>query len=135
MKPVTDYHAIFTTEELEQLLPHRLTDDFFEALLGDAKEGAYDIRLAFKGASTQLLKFELELHRRPGKCLACSLTYGLPKVFTCHPIINLKGLVQRITERLDGQAICGPWKLGRTLEISRDLHVVPLVIALAETHP
>jgi hypothetical protein len=132
MKPVSDFHAIYTPEVLEQLLPPRLCDDFFEALLGDAKEGAYDIRLAFKGADVQQLNFELELHRRPGKCLVCSLTYGLPKVFTRHPIINLKGLVERITERLEGPTTCRQWKLGRTLEISRDLHVVPLVITLAE---
>jgi hypothetical protein len=135
MKPIADYHAMFNPEELERLLPHRLADDFFEALLGDAKEGAYDIHLAFKGAHEKQLNFELQLHRRPGKCLACSLTYGLPKVFARHPIINLKGLVDSIAARLDGQASCRQWKLGRTLEISRDLHVVPLLITLGESHP
>lgn len=132
MKPVDDYHAIFSPGEMERLFPHHLSDDFFEALLGDAREGAYDIRLAFKSASTQHLSFELELHRRPDKCLVCSLTYGLPKVFARHPIINLSGLVQRISDRLNGRAIISKWKLGRTLEISKDLHVVPLIIDLSD---
>ena len=37
---------VFTPECLNDLFPPQRTDDFFDALFGDAEEGAYDIRLA-----------------------------------------------------------------------------------------
>ncbi len=124
------FAALFTTETLQELFPAERADRFFDALLGDPKEGAYDIRLAYNGFQEGQLRFALELHQRPRKCLACNLTYGLPTVFSRHPIIDIKGLVAAISGLLDGQGRCKGWKLGATVEKSRQLHVVPLLIAL-----
>jgi hypothetical protein len=127
----TTFTALFSREKLDELLPTERADQFFEALLGDADEGAYDIRLGFKEFKSGRLHFELQLHQRPRKCLACNLTYGLPNVFSRHPVIDIQGLVDGIGTLLDGQGRCTGWKLGNTQEISRQLHVVPLVIDLA----
>jgi len=121
---------LFSPEAIREIFPENLADDFFEALYGDPAEGAYDIGLAFREQSEGNLIFEFHLKQRPGKCLRCSLTYGLPQVFARHPVINIKELVQKIDARLDGQGTCGEWRLGRTREISEDFHVIPLVISL-----
>ena len=76
------------------------------------------------------LEFELHLVQRAGKCLNCHLTYGLPKVFSRHPVINISGLVQNIDKLIDGFARCTDWQLGNTREVSNDLHVIPLTILL-----
>lgn len=123
---------IFTSDILKKLFPDHLSDMFFDALYGDAKEGVYDIRLKFKGHKGNSLEFELHLIQRVGKCLNCHLTYGLPKVFSRHPIINISGLVQNIDKLIDGFARCTDWQLGSTREISSDLHVIPLTIFLDE---
>jgi hypothetical protein len=124
------YLELFTPDVLASLFPETRADQFFEALFGDAEEGAYDIRLAFKGHEERILRFELQMIQRPGKCLACHLTYGLPQVFTRHPVINLKGLVADIGHLIkDGHRIEG-WELGVTREKSRDLHVIPLILHL-----
>lgn len=125
------YSEIFTRDALETMFPKNRSNDFFDALYGDPTEGAYDIGLKFKGQGQDRLHFEFHLKERPGKCLACNVTYGLPQVFSRHPIINVKGVVQEIDKLLDGQAKCGDWQLGRTREVSRKLHVVPLTINLA----
>jgi hypothetical protein len=126
------YQDLFTSDELQRLFPETRTDRFFEALFGDADEGAYDIRLAFKGHDDNCLRFELQMIQRPGKCLACHLTYGLPQVFSRHPVINLKGLVADIAHLIeDGRRVEG-WELGVTRELSRSLHVIPLVLHLEE---
>ncbi len=52
------------------------------------------------------LHFDLQLKERPGKCLACNVTYGLPQVFTRHPVIDLKGVVREIETLLNGSAKC-----------------------------
>ena len=122
--------SLLTQETLDRLLPGERSDQFFDALLGDPAEGAYDIRLSFKVYRRRQLLLDLELHRRPGKCLACNLTYGLPKVFARHPILNIQGVVDQIGQLLDGQAHCSGWKLGATREVTRALHVVPLTIDL-----
>lgn len=122
--------SLFAQERLDRIFPLERADQFFEALLGDPAEGAYDIRLTFKALRNQQLLFDLELHGRPGKCLACNLTYGLPKVFVRHPVLDLHGVVAQIDKLLDGQGRCGEWKLGATREVTRALHVVPLVIDL-----
>ncbi len=124
------FAALFTPEKLQELFPAERADRFFDALLGDAKEGAYDIRLVYDVFRERQLRFALELRQRPRKCLACNLTYGLPTVFSRHPIIDIKGLVAAISGLLDGQGRCKGWKLGATVEKSRQLHVVPLLIAL-----
>ncbi len=121
---------IFTHEALQQLFPPERSNEFFDALFGDASEGAYDIALQFDcyDAGQQNLNFFLNLHERPGRCLACNLTYGLPEVFSRHPIINIKGLVAAIDELLAGSFACEGWKLGHTVQHGKSLHSIPLQI-------
>ncbi len=125
-------NEIFTKEKLDSIFPPDRADHFFDALYGDAGEGAYDISLLFAKylPETRDLLFEFHLNQRPGKCLACNLTYGLPQVFSRHPLINIKGLVQEIEKMLRGKAQCAGWQLGTTREISRSLHMIPLTIRL-----
>lgn len=123
---------IFTDKVLAELFPASRTNDFFEALFGDAAEGSYDIKLSFQGfsESTASLQFNLDLLERPGCCLVCSLTYGLPEVFSRHPVINIKGLVKDIEGKLAGQAVCTSWKLGHTVQQGKSLHSIPLTITV-----
>lgn len=121
---------LFTPAAMTALFPPEKTDRFFEALFGDVAEGAYDIRLAFKEHRREALEFEIQLTPRRGKCLACNLTYGLPAVLGRHPVIDISGVVAEIDRMLGGRARCGTWRLLETREISPELHVVPLVIAL-----
>lgn len=116
--------------ELDSLFPPEVADAFFEALYGEAEEGAYDIKLVFRKGDASALLLAFELHQRAGKCLVCNLTYGLPQVFQRHPIINVAGLSQRIAAAAGWS---GPVKfeLGRTEEQSTALHSVPLKITPA----
>ncbi len=129
MDTLTD---LFDDQVLNDLFPPERTDDFFEALFGDADEGAYDIHLRFDGheATPNSLRFFLDLIERPGCCLACNLTYGLPEVFSRHPVINIKGLVADIEEKLDGRARCVDWQLGTTVQQSKGLYSIPMIIQL-----
>ena len=106
--------------------------DFSEALYGDATEGAYDVSLAFKDYDSEQNKlfFELQLHERPGKCLACNLTYGLPEVLSCHPLLNIKGMVEKIESLLGGDTKCSSWELGATETPAASMHAIPLTINL-----
>ncbi len=122
--------TIYSQDRLDALFPPERANQFFDALFGDAGEGAYDIRLAFNAVKGNQLVFHFELHQRPGKCLACNLTYGLPQVFERHPIINTKEVVEQLCGLLNSDGNCGGWKLGNSIEISRALHVVPLIITL-----
>jgi len=124
--------AIFSDTILRQLFPPQRTADFFEALFGDDSEGAYDVKLRFGGYNerAKTLEFFLDLHERPGSCLVCSLTYGLPEVFSRHPVINIRGLVKEIEQQLDGSFICSGWKLGTTRQIDKSLHSIPFTISL-----
>jgi hypothetical protein len=124
------FAKLFAPDVLKQLFPGDRSDQFFDALYGDAEEGAYDISLEFIGYQKSRLEFMLRLTQRPGKCITCSLTYGLPEVFTRHPIINIKGLVQNIEARIDGRGRCVGWKLGSTQEMSNEIHGIPLIIML-----
>jgi hypothetical protein len=126
-------NEIFSDDVLQELFPSRRADDFFEALFGDASEGAYDIGLRFNGYNerTNTLTFNLDLIERPGCCLVCNLTYGLPEVFTRHPVINVSGLVADIEDKLDGKVRCADWKLGTTVQQEKSLHSIPLTITLA----
>jgi hypothetical protein len=117
-------------ETLSKLFPPERADSFFEAMYGDSDEGAYDIRLVFLRQERAEIFFEFLLQRREGKCLACNLTYGLPEVFSRHPVIDLKGVTEGVG-RIVGRAV-GSWRLGRTREISRDLHAIPLTITLQD---
>ncbi len=116
---------VFSQEFLDTLLPPGTSDGFFEALYGDASEGAYDISLECisRGADRVVLAFNLT--QRPGKCLVCSLTYGLPNVFSRHPLINIKGMIDKIEQA--GVPVRN-WQLGNTEENSKTLHVIPLYL-------
>ena len=131
--PAENIDQLFPETLLKQLFPAERADAFFEALYGDAAEGAYDIAFSFQGLKKEALEFRFDLHRRPRKCLACNLTYGLPQVFSRHPLINIAELVRGIENRLVGKATCSRWELGETKEISSDLHVIPLTIFLERT--
>lgn len=128
-----DYRQIFTPEALAGIFPPERADQFFEALFGDASEGAYDIDLVYREyqPGERKLQFELHLKERPGKCLACNLTYGLPEVFSRHPLLDLKGVARQLTALLGENATCREWRLGTTQSRSKQLHVIPLIITLA----
>ena len=119
-----------TPVALARVFPPERTERFFEALFGDAGEGAYDIRLSYRGQADGELELALELHQRPGKCLACNLTHGLPQVFGRHPVIDVAGLVRDVDALLGEDLRCGAWHLGSTRELRRGLHAVPLFIRL-----
>jgi len=123
------YQDVFTREKLSELFPSDRTEQFFEALFGDAEEGSYNIELGYSGGCDTRLQFELRLLQRPGKCLACNLTYGLPQVFSRHPVINVPGIAQAVA-RATGKDNAS-WKLGATREVSATLHVIPLLIEVA----
>ena len=122
--------ALFTPEILQQLFPKERSHDFFDALFGDASEGAYDIELAYNGTDGKSITLELRLHERPGRCLACNLTQGLPQVFARHPVINVPGVVEAVDKLLAGQARCREWSLGRTEQRRKEMHLIPLIIEL-----
>jgi hypothetical protein len=126
-----DFKNIFTTDKLRQLFPPGKSNEFFEALFGDAGEGAYDIELAYRETKGDTLFLDLLLHERPNHCLACNLTQGLPQVFSRHPVINVKGIVQDIEKLLGENYRCGDWSLGYTEQRTRSLHVIPLKIKIA----
>lgn len=126
------FGSVFTSDTLRQLFPRQRSDDFFDALFGDASEGAYDIELGYRGTQGNQLIMELLLHERPGHCLACNLTQGLPQVFSRHPVINISGLVKEIEQLLGGGTTCQDWSLGYTEQRSRALHVIPIKITLAK---
>jgi hypothetical protein len=127
------FETLFSPDRLEALFPPERADRFFEALFGDAGEGAYDIRLDYDGFQDDRLQFLFRLTERPGKCLSCSLTYGLPHVFSRHPVIDVAGLVGDIDQLLDGSHTCGTWEIGRTIEFDRSHHAVPLTIHIDPT--
>ncbi|WP_457552195.1 pancreas/duodenum homeobox protein 1 [Desulfobacula sp.] len=112
---------------LDTLLPAEISDQFFEALYGDKSDGAYDIRLEFISADDKRIVLAFNLIQRPGKCLVCSLTYGLPNVFSRHPLININGMVKKIEEK--GLKI-KKWQLGDTAEESASLHIIPFFLDL-----
>lgn len=118
MKP-KNLSVIFSPETLGALFSPDRSNAFFEALYGDIEEGAYDIRLEFRGERKDgILEFAFVLDQRPGKCMVCSLTYGLPEVFVRHPIIALKKLVQDISKTIGLDADPIHWELGSTREVS-----------------
>ena len=123
-------YDVFTPECLNDLFPIQRTNHFFDALFGDAEEGAYDIRLVVDPEESDdgELHFYFELHQRAGRCLVCSLTYGLPQVFERHPIINLKGLVSDIASRAGWELDDVWWRIGTTESLSSALHRIPLVL-------
>jgi hypothetical protein len=124
----TDAATIFTQEWTRNIFPPEKTDAFFEALFGGAEEGAYDIALRFVRADADSCEFAFDLIQRPGKCLVCNLTYGLPQVFARHPILDVKSVVAAAAEALGKDAVSVNWQLQPTRETSSSLHSIPLVI-------
>ncbi len=132
MEKESKLNDIFSKDVLRKIFPNEKADQFFELLYGDADEGAYDIELSYNGYSSGQLEFIFNLIRRPGKCLACNLTYGLPNVFSRHPTLDIEGLVQNFRKIMDGTSEITHWQLGDTREISRDLHIIPLRVFVRE---
>jgi hypothetical protein len=116
---------------LDAIFPAERADAFFDALFGGAEEGAYDIRLTCRNVGEKRADLAFELHQRPGKCLVCNLTYGLPGVFMRHPVIGLAGLVDAVADRLGWPKGSTSYELSSTEEISRELHAIPLTIVSA----
>ena len=108
-------YDVFTPECLNDLFPIQRTNDFFDALFGDAEEGAYDIRLVVDPEESDDggLHFYFELHQRAGRCLVCSLTYGL---------------VSDIASRAGWELDDVWWRIGTTESLSSALHRIPLVL-------
>ena len=127
---IPNFEALFTSRITLELFPEKRTNQFFDALFGDENEGAYNISLKFIKHSEKTLHFEFQLKQKPGKCLSCSLTYGLPQVFQRHPIINIKGIIAEIEHVLDHKARCVSWKLGNTREVSSQCHTIPFSVFL-----
>jgi hypothetical protein len=130
-----EFGAILSDQALSEIFPEARADQFFEALYGDIQEGAYTIGLKFKqyDATRRILRFELELKERPGKCLVCNLTYGLPEVFSRHPIINIGGVVKELEKLLGNGFNFGEWSLGQTQPVSKDLHTIALMIKIEDS--
>ena len=120
----------FSLEWSREVFPPERADDFFDALFGGAEDGAYDISLRFVGAKGNTYEFAFDLTQRPGKCLACNLTYGLPQVFARHPVLNVKGVVESVATSLGKDPASVKWELKPTREHSSELHCIPLVITV-----
>ena len=129
------YEMIFAQRILDEIFPSNRADLFFAALFGDASEGAYDINLVYAGETDDRVDFEFQLKQRPGKCLACHLTYGLPEVFLRHPVIDVAGVIRQIDSRMINGQRCVEWSLGRIREVSRAMHVLPLTVKLTPPKP
>jgi len=127
-----DISQKFSQETLNKIFPPEKTDAFFEAMFGDASEGAYDIRLIFQGINAHILHFAFELTQRPEKCLVCSVTYGLPQVFSKHRIIDTENIVKQIQATIGNVNVLS-WKLQPTLPIEQNMHLVPLHITLDQS--
>lgn len=113
---------------LDEIFPSSRADAFFDALFGGAEEGAYDIRLVSREISLTRALLAFELRQRPGKCLVCNLTYGLPEVFQRHPVLNVADVAKAVATRLGWPQGDMRWSLGPTEEISRELHAIPLIL-------
>ncbi len=123
---------MLSEEKVKGLLPREQIEAFFEAFYF-GEEPAYDLELGLGvfDPERKILRLELRLKARPGRCLACNLTWGLPEVFKRHPALNLAGVVSRLEALLpEGLKVAG-WDLGPTEEVGEDLHIVPLMVRLA----
>ena len=123
-----NFKRLFSDANMKKIFPSQKTAQFFEALFGDPDEGAYDIDLRFRDIYDSRIEFEFLLRARPGKCLSCSNTYGLPRVFSRHPVINIQEVVQKISDMIKEYARCEDWRLGATRTISPECHSIPLII-------
>lgn len=121
---------LLNKETLEKIFPASRSNEFFDALFGDAAEGAYDIELSFKSVDDKTLTLELLLHQRPNCCLACNLTQGLPQVFSRHPVIDIAGVVGEVNSLLGDEVHLGEWSLGYTTQYSSEIHAIPVNIQI-----
>jgi hypothetical protein len=121
---------LFSKEWADSVFPPERADAFFDALFGGAEDGAYDISLRFVEQRGNTCEFAFDLTQRPGKCLACNLTYGLPQVFSRHPVLNVQGVAEAAAAALGKTPDGISWKLGATRELSASLHAIPLLITL-----
>ena len=121
---------------LESVFPPERTEAFFDALFGGAEEGAYDIVLVCRSEGEGKAELAFELHQRPGKCLACNLTYGLPQVFQRHPILNVAGVARAVAEKLGWPIFVKPANAGSSVGISkaRDMAELEAAVDLALQH-
>lgn len=124
----TEFADVLSKEALLEIFPAEKSGEFFDALLGDADDGAYNIELAFRSATESQIIMELNLIEKPGCCLACNLTHGLPNVFSRHPVINAKGTVEAIDKLIGDSWECTDWKLGGTEQLSHSRHCIPMLI-------
>jgi len=124
--------SLITDSFLHDLFPPERADEFFEALYGGAETGAFDIKLRCAGFNKEnnTLIIEFVLTERPGKCMACNLTYGLPQVFERHPIINLKGIIEAIEQKLSPEWKVLEWQIGSTQVIDSKVNTIPVFIKL-----
>lgn len=128
---MSKYSEVFSRDALDTLFPKDRSNQFFDALFGDASEGAYDITLEFDGTTdNNTLNFKIHLNQRPGKCLACNLTYGLPEVFSRHPVLDFAGVAAKIADLIGHPTDKIEWKLGTTQSTSKELHSIPFTIRL-----
>lgn len=121
-------HSTLNQAVLDSFFPSSRADAFFDALFGGAEEGAYDIRLVCRSVHEQEIDLAFELHQRPGKCLACNLTYGLPQVFQRHPVLQVGAVASAVAQVVGWDASTMRWELGRTEEHSRELHSIPFTL-------
>lgn len=130
MKPSPE--ELITQEKVTALFPEGKDNEFFDAFYGGAEDGAFDIRFFFEGYDHKKseLFFEFRLIERPGKCMRCNLTYGLPEVFERSPIINLKGIINGIGGMLNPYYEIVSFSLGRTTPKSPKINVIPLSIKI-----
>jgi len=128
--------SLLSKDFLQDIFPPERADEFFDALYGGAEEGAFDISLETEGfdAANNELLMAFKLTERPGKCMACSLTYGLPPVFERHPVINLKGIVEKIEEALAPDWKCVGYSLGSTQPKAPKVNIIPLRIKLSSNN-
>ena len=119
---------VFTTEWAGLVFPPDRADAFFEALFGGAEEGAYDISLRFVAERENSYEFAFDLTQRPGKCLSCNLTYGLPQVFSRHPVLNVKSVAEAALAALGKDPSGVVWKLEATRETSSAHHYIPFIV-------
>ena len=117
---------MFDQNFIDDAFPADRTDAFFEALFGDAEEGAYNIRLSFQEQEQSKLTFHFELHQRADQCLRCNLTTGLPQVFQRHPIIGAKVIAEKAAKEAGFQDFA--WSLGNTVQVSEQLHYIPFYV-------
>ncbi len=124
--------SVINDDFLNGLFPPEKADEFFEALYGGAEAGAFDISLHYSGfdSNRNVLYLEFRLTERPGKCMQCNLTYGLPEVFSRHPVINVAGIASAVGEALSPEWKVKEWHLGSTRMAGPQVNFIPLTVVL-----